>query len=200
MNNLRRLGVLVAIAALIAGIGGIAQALKAPHDYATLGGCNACHVKKIGADTGFLQMSSFDTFCFNAQHGCHNLTYAGSSKAPKKAFNKLNASNKFGNLPQDLGGKKQSSHGWKIPNTNPAAGVTVDWHPMTEAAGSKQLYNHIGCTRCHRAHGDYGPNGETIYRKFLKADPTGDNICYQCHAARRVGAGSARTYRDTGAA
>lgn len=187
------LGMAVALMALSS----LAYALKAPH--ATVGTnfvyCKSCHISPISSPPGFNAVTSFDNFCLNAAvGGCH------PSVTKKKGLATTDASNRFGNLPAVGGTRKQSSHGWKLPNTNPSAGATVGWAPMREFGNMAKpgLQNKIYCTRCHRAHGDYGPDGQTIYRAFLKEDPTGDKICFQCHFARQVGYSTARRSLQSG--
>lgn len=155
----------------------ISHALKAPHNASRNISCSSCHTMP-----GFRAITSEETFCFSVNYGCHNADKTGPPSASKKRLSLLDRSNRFNNLPS-VPGAKQTSHGWKIPNNNPDAGAS-NWgisQPFSYLTGK------VYCSRCHIAH------GETLNPKFLRDSPRGDKICFNCHGARRVGEGSARS-------
>lgn len=155
----------------------VSHALKAPHNASRNISCSSCHTMP-----GFRAITSEETFCFSVNYGCHNADKTGQSSASKKRFSLLNRSNRFNNLPS-VPGAKQTSHGWKIPNNNSDAGAS-NWGISQPFS---YLNNKVYCSRCHIAH------GETTNPKFLRDSPTGNKICFNCHGARQVGEGSARS-------
>ncbi|MBI5232807.1 MAG: hypothetical protein HY880_00475, partial [Deltaproteobacteria bacterium] len=175
-TNAKRLLIAIVMAMAAIGFGEVVYALQPPHDSSKGVTCSSssggCHTRG-----GFKTRTSFDNLCFNTLIGCHR---ASPGIASKKRLSMLDASDRFGNisvLQRGMSGKKQSSHGWKIPNTNSNAGVTAT--RMLKESPRGPVGVKIFCTRCHRVMGYLNP-------KFLRASPTGNYICFNCHASRRI--------------
>ncbi len=175
MNN-KRLFLIIAILLGVSWTSSHVYALKPPHAGSIT--CSSCH----GTTGRFRTVTSFETMCFNTTWGCHKAL----GTAEKKKLRTIDVSNRFKNIPRYAGyatystNKKQSSHGWRIPNENLAAGVrAADSGSISQpyAALTKKIY----CSRCHQAHGEVG-----AVKKFLRVSSKGDKICLTCHAVRDV--------------
>lgn len=177
MNNRKAILILLVLFGAVWGWSQKANALKAPHNSSRAISCSNCHSPL----SKFRAITSFDTMCFNQTLGCHNSFKTGTSAASKRKLSTTDASNRFGslrNVPNYATystNKKQSSHGWRIPNENLNAGAT-NWD---SGQPFSVLKTKIYCSRCHMAH------GESINR-FLRDTPRGDKICLDCHTKRRV--------------